>query len=238
MTGLAFTGLLLASVPVAAYAAYDAGRRMDQAAEAATTLGTLADRAESLSETTAEVARSLAVLADEQGPLIQDVANGVDGVVGDLDRATDVLQPVAGALGKLAPIVRGFGGSEAGDQLAQAQAALEEVDRAVEQVATTTSEVADQVEVLTSPGTIATLEEAAVRIEGVAELSRTAGHLADGYVERASTYRLGAQAVAVAAFLGTVGWLVWRVREHRRWLQLRRRGAAARVAGAVALVSP
>lgn len=233
VVALLLTAALVLSVPSLALLTLQAGRRMDQAEAAATTVADLAPRAEQVGAATAEVARRLADLADTHGPLLVDVADGVNEVVADVDAVTDRLEPLAGALGRLAPALRRLGADEAGDGLDRARAALVAVDEAVDDVAAATDDAARHVALLSAPETIALLEEAADRIDQVATLSRTAGDLAEGYVAEARTYRLVGQLATVVALAVTVAWLVWRVREHRRWQQLRRAGAADRVLGAL-----
>jgi hypothetical protein len=220
---LVLTVVLAVSVPLAAWAAVSTGEQLARVERAAVTLEEMGPQAAAIAVTLADVTRELGELAERYGPALAEVSAGVSLVTGDLQVLADDLRPLASTLGAVAQALSGDGrSSEVGQALTQVQQAMDAVTDTVDGVATSTAGVAEQVRLLTSPETLAMVASAADAVDGLADLSERAGSLAGGYVDNAGTVAAVAWVIAVGSVLGSIGWLVWRVREHRRWQGLRR----------------
>jgi hypothetical protein len=228
---LTATAVLVLTLPLAAWAVATTGEQLARVERAATTLEDAGPRAAAVASTLADVTHRLADLADQQGPALVQVSDGVAGVTGELRQITAELQPLTGTLGSVAKLLPKGAGL---DGLSQATAAIDGITQTVDTVASTTADVAAQVRQLTSPDTIAVLNHAADAVSGLATVSNRAGDLAAGYVDHAATIALAARVLAVASLMGTLTWLAWRVREHGRWRRLRRTGVGVAVLDAVA----
>ncbi|HEX9260727.1 MAG TPA: hypothetical protein VF855_14405 [Acidimicrobiales bacterium] len=230
---LVLTLLVALSIPLAAVGVLQVDRRMEQAELAAATLEDVAPTAATVADVTAEVARRLADIAKVAGPSIRTTTAQVEEVASSIESAADRLGPLLKRLDTLTSAVRRIGGDALADAVEAIRDAVLEVVATVGRVAGTTIDIARQVEQLTEPETIATLEQSAGVINGIGDLSRSAGDMAKGYIERAATYKVFAQVAAVLSLLVTVAVFVRRSRQHRRWLELRRRGAGTSILGAL-----
>jgi hypothetical protein len=231
---IVLTVLLAISVPLAAWAAAETGDRMAQVERAAITLEELGPQAEEIGATLADVTRDLTDLAAEYRPLITGVSDGVAEATARLDDLADDLTPVTASLGLIGALLSGSEATDGvGDAVTDAQLTVEAILGSLDDVAAVSADAADRIEVLTSPETLATIDAAAGAVEDLAALSGRAGELAGGYVDRADTISLVARVVAVLSVVLSVAWLVWRIGEHRRWQDLRRRAVGDAVLVAV-----
>jgi hypothetical protein len=222
---LALTVLIGVSIPLGAWAAAEAGDQMATVEDAAVTLEELGPQAAAIGATLADVTRELTVLAAEYRPLITDVGDGVATVTARLDEVAADLEPITSTLGVLGALLAGGDSTSAiGDSLTDAQAAVDAVLGSFDDVAAVSADVAEQIDLLTSPETLATVRAAADAVDSIAALSARAGELADGYTDHADTIAAIARLVAVGSVVASAIWLAWRIREHRRWQDLRRRG--------------
>lgn len=231
---LGLTVLIGVSVPLGAWAAAETGEQMATIEDAAVTLEELGPQAAAIGATLADVTRELTDLADEYRPLITDVGDGVADVTARLDEVADRLGPVTSTLGVVGALLSGTDGAgEIGDSLTDAGATIETVLGSLDDVATVSADVADQLDLLTSPETLAAIRTVADAVDDIAVLSGQAGELAGGYADHADTISLAARVVAVLSVIASAIWLVWRVREHGRWQDLRRRAVGDAVLSAV-----